>query len=217
MKSRFTKTIQLVLLLVLPNLAILPFSSAQAIGAAQQKHAQNEFYAVLVDTVSKNPVQFARIILAPQKKGKSECVINTSLTGVSSERGEVRIPNVRPGEYVIFYNLSAVIKPELKGKVVNYDPETSKQQERFSNLGAISSSLGQLMSPKGEIGINKQGRLVLNGYIYSVDFDLAMISSEGELRTVRVPIPEGSPVRIEISTDIKGKRPIQPSEQTRGK
>lgn len=203
MKTIFTKTIGLVLLLILPGLTILSFLSVRATDAAQQKQAQNEFYAVLVDTVSKKPVQSARIILAPKKEGKSECLIDTSLTGISNERGEIRIPNIVQGEYVVFYNLSGAIKPGLQGKVVNYDTEGwHGLQEGPANFWAIRRSLGQLMAPKGAEIATFNGKIVLNGYIYSVDFDLAMFSFEGKLRKINVPIPGSSPVQIEINLEI---------------
>jgi hypothetical protein len=90
-----------------------------AIGAEQQKQSRSEFVAVLIDTASKKPVTSARIILAYKKEGTSECVIDASLTGVSNERGEVRILNVVPGAYAVFYNISGILHAGLNGKVVN--------------------------------------------------------------------------------------------------
>lgn len=180
--------------------------------AAQQKQSRPEFLAVLTDTASKKPVTSARIILAPKKEGKLECMIDTALTGLSNERGEVRIPNVGPGEYVVFYNLSASIYPGLQGKVVNYDPEEGQSSSGPANFTALRPSLGQLMAPKGAvIGSNRQGRLVfVSGYIFSLDFDLAMIvAPEGELMTVRMPGSGPAPLKLEINTDLPKPNPPQ--------
>jgi hypothetical protein len=38
--------------------------------------------------------------------------------------------------------------------------------------------------------------------MYSVNFDLAMISAEGKLMTVRIPGPGDVPAKIEIRTDL---------------
>jgi hypothetical protein len=153
---------------------------------------------VLIDTGSKKPVPHARIILAPKKEGKLECTIDTSLTGVSNDRGEVRIPNVEPGEYVVFYNVSGILHAELNGKVVNYD--------RVGNdayATTISRSLGPLLLLKGcEMGIVNGLFCVNNGHMYAMNFDLAMISSEGKLLKVSVPGTGSAPVKIEIHTDI---------------
>ena len=147
--------------------------------AAWSCGARHEFVATLIDTVSKKPVPSARIILAPKKEGKLECTIDTSLTAVSNDRGEIRIPNVAPGEYVVFYNLSASLYPGLLGKVVNYDPEAGPSDLSLvpANFTAIRPSLGQLMGPKGAAFFAiRNGRLVfVSGYIFSLDFDLAMI------------------------------------------
>jgi hypothetical protein len=203
MKRILIKTIRLISISIVPTLVILTLSCQRTSDAAQQKQPQHGFFAVLIDVASKKPVPSARIILAPKKEGKSECVINTSLTGVSNERGEVRIPNVVHGEYVVFYNLSGAIKPGLDGKVVNYDTKGwHSLEEGPANFWAIRRSLGQLMSPKGANFATFNGQMVLNGYIYSVDFDLAMFSYEGKLRKLDVPIPGSSPVQIEINTDI---------------
>ena len=222
MKCILTKTIWLVLLSVLPSLTILPFPSALATGAEQQKQSRHEFLAVLIDTASKKPVQSARIILAPKKKGKPECTIDTSLTGVSNENGEVRLQNVKPGEYVVFYNVSGILHAELNGKVVNYDPvnpgmhyaniegkpiTTSSgymKKQTTAGIAHISDSLGcdGLFQMKGSTFTVTDGNLVLDGYYYVDSVDLAMISSGGELLKVRVPGTGRVPVKIEINTDI---------------
>jgi len=179
---------------------------------AQQKQSRPGFLAVLTDTASKKPVPSARIILAPKKEGKLECTIDTALTGVSNERGEVRIPNIAPGEYVVFYNLSGSLYPGLRGKVVNYDPEAGRSDSGLvpANFTAIRPSLGQLMAPKGAvIGSNRHGRFVfVSGHIFSLDFDLAMIvAPEGELLTVRVPSAGTARISIEINTDLPKPSP----------
>jgi hypothetical protein len=73
------------------------------------------------------------------------------------------------------------------------------------------------MAPKGAvIGNNRHGRFVfVSGYIFSVDFDLAMIvAPEGELMTVRVPGAGGAPARIEINTDLPKPSPPKEAPKT---
>ncbi len=178
---------------------------------AQQKQSQHEFLAVLIDAASKKPAPSARLILAPKKEGKLECTIDTSLTAVSNDRGEVRIPNVGPGEYVVFYNVSASVYPGLQGKVVNYS--------RVGNdayATTIKRSLGGLlMVLKGsEFGIVDGLFCVNNGYMYAGTVDLAMISSGGKLLTVRVPGAGSAPVKIEINTDLPKPSPPQGAPKT---
>lgn len=222
MKRILTKTIRLVFLSVLPILAILSFSSARAIGAEQQKQEQHEFLAVLIDTASKQPVQSARIILAPKKEGKPECRIDTSLTGVSNENGEVRLQNVKPGEYVVFYNVSGILHAELNGKVVNYDPVTTGAHHSalkgkttttastymtnittgFAHI-ADSFGCGGLFQLKGSTVTITDGNLVLDGYYYANCVDLAMFNLGGKLLAISVPGTGSVPVKIEINTDIR--------------
>jgi hypothetical protein len=140
----------------------------------------------------------------------------------SNERGEVRIPNVGPGEYVLFYNLSASLNPALKGKVVNYDPaepgvhysnihgnttttSSGYKTDSPANIVHISSSLGchGLFVAKGSTFVGRDDNLILEGYLYADCVDLAMISSKGELLKVRVPSPGSAAVRIEINTEIR--------------
>jgi hypothetical protein len=186
----------------------------------QQKLSRTGFSAVLIDTASKKPVPSARIILAPKKEGKLECTIDTSFTGVSNDRGEVRIPNVGPGEYVVFYNLSASLNPELNGRVVNYDPKQwSGIPGSQAVAGAISRSLGlgPLIFGKGcrfafSAGAHGVRSLVI-GHIYATEFDLAMIAlPEGEL--LKVPGAGSSPVSIEIRTDLLPPSPTQVAPKT---
>jgi hypothetical protein len=130
-------------------------------------------------------------MLAPKKEGKHECTIDTSLTGVSNERGEVRIPNVKPGEYVVFYNLSGTLKPELKGKVVIYG----------GSADALTKSLGPVTATKGNMVIFDGGLAVANGDLESTSFDLRMTTTaEGSLLTVHVPSAGTATPRIEINT-----------------
>lgn len=202
MKRILTKIISMALFYSLLSLAVLSFPSAQATGAEQKKQARYEFFAVMIDEASQKPVPAARIILAPKTKGKHECTIDTSLTGVSNDRGEVRIPNVTPGEYVFFYNLSGSLKPALKGKVVTYggphDPRyRSALGQSFSSSPLIVTKGGSLVIFDGNISIANSG-------FESTEYDLRMITTaEGPLLTVRVPGAGSAPVKIEIITDIR--------------
>jgi hypothetical protein len=195
----FVESLALVLRSVVPTLAILACSCAGPVGTERPKQSRHDFLAVLIDTASKKPVPSARIILAPKKKRKLECTIDTSLTGVSNDRGEVLIPNVEPGEYVVFYNVSASLNPGLKEKVVNYDT-TGWNGDGPANTWAISRSLGQKTSTRMTFF---NGKLASNEHIYAWDFDLAMIAlPEGELLKVRIPGSGSAPVRVEIDTDL---------------
>jgi len=152
----------------------------------------------LLGTLLLIAVKSARIILASKKGEKLECTIDTALTGVSNENGEVRLPNVKPGEYVVFYNISGIIHAELNGKVVKYDRVGNDDYVR-----TIISSLSPLRVLKGsEMGIVSDLFSVKNGHMYAVNFDLAMISSEGKLLKVRIPSIGSVPMKIEINTDI---------------
>ncbi|MGO9093731.1 MAG: hypothetical protein ACLQGV_00770 [Bryobacteraceae bacterium] len=207
----FAGKLALVVRSAVPIIAILACSCAVPTCAQPQKQSPPGFLAVLVDAASKKPVPSVRIVLAPKKEGKLECTIDTSLTGMSNERGEVRIPNVGPGEYVVFYSPSASLYPGLNAKVVNYDAETGQHRGDIDNLEAIRGSLGRMMAPKGAIsfGANRHGRLVvLSGYMFSLDFNLAMIFvSEGEFLKVRIPGSGHDPQRIEIRTDFPPPNP----------
>jgi hypothetical protein len=177
-----------------PIVAMLACSCAAPTGAQQQKQSPPGFLAVLIDAASKKPVPSARLILAPKKEGKHECTIDTSLTAVSNDRGEVRIPNVGPGEYVVFYNLSGSLKPELNGKAVVYGG--------FAN--ALARSLCPCTVTKGGAAVAFDGDLsIANGGFESRRFDIRMnTTAEGSLQTVRVPSTGSAPAKIEIVADL---------------
>lgn len=190
---------------------LLPLALAAWSCAAQQRQSRPEFLAVLMDTASKQPVPSARIILAPKKEGKHECTIDTSLTGVSNDRGQVRIPNVGPGEYVVFYNLSGSLKPELKGKVVIYGgPHDPRARS------ALTASLGSLIQTKeAALVIFDGGLSIANGGFKSTEFDLWMTTTaEGGLLTVRVPSAGSALVKIEIITDLPQPNPPRGAPKT---
>jgi hypothetical protein len=155
----------------------------------------------LIDPASKKPVPSVRIILAPMKEGKHECTIDTSLTGVSNDRGEIWIPNAAPGEYVVFQSPSGAIKPELKGTVVTWVGSTSGY-----NLsgGPVVVTKGTLtMTPDGKHGI-------VNGYMVTGNGGLGLsTTAEGAFLTVRVPSAGTAPVRIEINTGPPEPSPPQ--------
>jgi hypothetical protein len=169
---------------------------AQEGASSAQPGSELTFSAVLIDTASKKPVPSARIILAPKKERKYECTIDTSLTAVSNDRGEVRIPNVGPGEYVVFYNLSGVIQPELKGKVVIY----GNGPHDFRYQSPLAESLGPFIVKKGGTIVVFDGVLsIANGSLSSTKFNIRMTTTaEGALTTVRVPGAGSTPVKIEI-------------------
>ena len=176
------------------SLAFLLCALAAWSCTAQQRQSQHDFLAVLIDATSKKPVPSARLILAPKKEGKHECTIDTSLTAVSNERGEVRMSNVAPGEYVVFYNLSGSLKPALKGKVVTYGG--------FAN--ALAQSLCPCIVTKGGSLVTFDGDMTIanGGFESREEFDIRMITTaEGALLTVRVPGAGSAPVKIEIITE----------------
>ena len=193
--------------------ALLPFALAAWSCAVQQKQSKPELLAVLIDMASKKPVPSARVILAPKTEGKLECTIDTSLTGVSNARGEVRIPNVGPGEYVVFYSLSGSLKPGLQGKVLNYDPGDHGdpgQGRGIAQVEAIQDSLVNhgLLVFKGYLPSEaskpeaQEGKPVINGYACVLGWDLAIISFKGELLKIHLPSAESAPVKIEVSTEL---------------
>jgi hypothetical protein len=169
-----------------------------SLGASSAFMHAHEFRAVIIDTASNNPVSSARVLLAPKKEGKLECTLDTSLTGISNQSGEVRLQNVQPGEYVVFYNVSGVLKSGLNGKVVKYDRVGNDDYAK-----AIRNSLGPLVALKGSnLGIVDGLICVNNGHMYAVDSDLAMIISEGKLLQIHIPITGNDPVKIFINTAI---------------
>jgi hypothetical protein len=198
--------IKIIHLSMVSLLTILTSFFARASAEEPQRH---EFVAVLIDTVSKKPVPSARVILAPKKKGIHQCTIDTSLTGVSNDRGEVRIPNVELGEYVFFYNLSGSLKPALKGKVVTYGGPHSPRYH-----SALAESLCPCI-------VTKQASLVIfdgspsiagGGFESRQEFDIRMITTDnGDLLTVRVPGARSAPANVEIITDLPKSSPPQPA------
>jgi hypothetical protein len=187
MRPRFADGLPPVVRLAFLFLATLAVLSAVHACTALQNPSRLEFQAVLIDTESKKPVPSARVILARKAPGKDECMIDTSLTSVTNERGEARIPNLQPGEYVVFYNLSGRLDPRLKGKVVTYG----------GHADALAESLGPTRIVQGGLVASEDGGLSLaNGVIESLNFDIRMIiTAEGAFLTVRVPC---APVRIDV-------------------
>jgi hypothetical protein len=158
----------------------------------------HELFAVLIDTGSKEPVSSVTIVLASKEKGKDKCTLDPSLTGVSNARGEVHIPNVMPGEYVVFQSPSGTIHPQLNGMVVTWGGSAS----------GYNFSFGAVVAKKGTMVITPQGNLgIANGYmvgtaVYGGGGDLGISTTkEGALLTVRAPGAGTVPVKVEINTE----------------
>jgi hypothetical protein len=190
MTTTFAPSLPLLARKTVPILAIIAFLFTSAACKVLHKLSEHEFLAVLIDAATQKPVPSTRIILASKKEGKHECAIDTSLTAVSNGRGEVRIPNVAPGEYVVFENPSGIIKPELKGKVVTWGGSAS----------GYDLSLGPVVVTKGGFIITPDGQLAIaNGYLETPDGNLGITTTaQGDLLTVRVPSTGSAPLRIEI-------------------
>lgn len=163
------------------------------------RNSPPEFRVVVIDAASKSPVTSARIVLARENADKLECTIDTSLTGVSDENGEVKLPNVKRGEYVVFYNLSGAIRDGLNGKVVSHHRVDS--DDYLTTVGRSFGGSLRLLAAT-ELSIVDGLASAANGYAYSADFDLAMICSKGKLVTIRVPGNGNAPARIEIGTAL---------------
>ena len=212
MKRTFVESLALLVRSAVPTVAILACSCAAPAGSGPQEQLRHEFFAVLIDTESKKPVPSARVILAPKKEGKPECTIDTSLTAVSNNSGEVRIPNVGPGEYVVFYNLSGSLKPELKRKVVIYG---GPHDPRYHS--ALAESVCPCIVTKGgSLVIFDGGPSIANGGFESKEeLDIRMTTTaEGALQTVRVPGAGSAPIKIEIITGLPRPSPPQGTPKT---
>jgi Protein of unknown function (DUF1566) len=159
-----------------------------------------QLLAVLVDSLSKKPVPSARVMLGRKNGTERECTIDASLTATSNDRGEVKIPNVKPGEYVVFYNLSGILDSKLNGLLVKYHRVFND-----SYVKTMSEALGPLLVLKGaNIGVVESLIGVENGYLHSSRFDVAVIVSRGDLRTVRMSATGNTHLTIEINTDLPG-------------
>jgi hypothetical protein len=170
----------------------------------------SEFRAKLIDVKTKKPVSKARVILAHKETGKPECIINTSLSAISNDNGEVHITNVPKGEYVIFYNISGKLSDKLKDKIVGYDPVlkpnlggTSDQPGYLENIARTLGCPITLMAPANFEVV--KGNLVFDGYLFAEQLDLGFISRNGELLKTTVPFTENNHLTIEINTEI-GKK-----------
>lgn len=166
--------------------------------------SKSSFSAKLLDCKTKAPVTNARIILAKKTKDKPECVINTFLTAVSKENGEVIISLVPDGEYVIFYNMTGKIDSILKDKLIGYDPVNYGDiNSGFAYTQHISKSIGcPIKVMTGGNVLIVDGNMVVDGYFYAEKFDLGMISKEGKLMQVSLPINKGKELTIELNTEI---------------
>jgi hypothetical protein len=209
MKCKFTKGI-LISIFILAASIITIHASASSAGSGQQlqmsqntPQKQRDLSIVLIDMDSKKPVPGARITLAPKKERKyqkdegideDECVIDTSLTGLSDERGEVHIQNVDPGEYVVIQILSENTKPQLNGKVVTWGRNPTNAQFQLS--------LGPALVSHGTLAIVDGALVVTDGYM-EADGLAIRTTPTGRLLTVSVPISGRAPIRIEIPNPAK--------------
>jgi hypothetical protein len=185
-------------------------TSANVLPARADEGSADTFSAVLIFIDSKQPVPSARLFLAPKTAGKLECKIDTALTGLSDEHGEVRIHNTKPGEYVVFYNLTGSIDSTLNKKVISYDPTNYGELEPPEFISAMRRSLGV----KGIDGLTSgkltivNGHMVIGGYYYMHEpkHDLGIIAVDGALLTVHMPNPENGPAKIEVAPIAKPKK-----------
>ncbi len=188
---------------VVSAMAILASLCPRTSAAEKRTH---ELFAVLTDAETNTPVPSVRIMLAPQK-GNHECTIDTRLTGISNEKGEVLIPNVKPGEYIVFQSPSGSLNPELNGKVVTWMPSS----------GGYGFSFGAVRATKGNMVITSEGDLgIANGYmeaqVAAGDDGILGISTtaKGSLSTVRTPWTKGDHLIIVTKaahTDLRAPSP----------
>jgi len=185
------------------RLILILIGAILVISYSASGQSTSEFRAKLLDYKTQAPVANARIILALKTKDKPECVINTKLTAVSKENGEVLIPNIPFGDYVIFYNLSGNLNNLLTNKVIGYDPVNNgdvRSGDAYSEH--ISKSLGCPFNVvSGEFRII-DGNMVIDGYFYAEKFDLGMISKDGKLMQVKIPLKMSEELSIELNTEI---------------
>jgi hypothetical protein len=171
-----------------------------AVAACGRKGTTEGLSALLLDAESKKPVPAVRLLLALKKEG-NECSIDTSLTAVSNDNGDVRIPNVKPGEYVVLQSPSRIIDPQLQGKVVTWGGSATGYSFSF---GPVLVKKGKMVvTPHGELGIANG---YMEGHIVPGNDGVLGISTtaEGALLTVRVPGSGTSPFKIEINTNSDG-------------
>jgi len=175
-----------------------------AISYPANGQSTSEFKAKLVDNITKAPVANARIILATKTKDKPECLININLTAVSKENGEISIPDVPAGEYVILYNVTGTLDTLMANKVIGYDPVNRGDiRSGFAYTQHITNSLGgQLYVASGSEFRIVDGNMVIEGYFYADKYDLGMISKDGRLLQVEIPLKMSEELSIEINTSI---------------
>ena len=172
-------------------------------GQRKSAHA-HDVTLVLIDMDTKKPIPAARITLAPKKifseneintqknegTTKDECTINTSLTGLSDERGEVHIKNVNAGEYVVIQILSGTVEPKLNGKVVTWG--------RNPSPGQFALSLGPaILKHNATMTIADGGLSIANAYMEADGLGIRT-TAKGRLLTVSVPRNGSDRMRIEI-------------------
>jgi len=177
---------------------LVAFLSATVFTACTHGNAVRDVSLLLIDMDSRKPVSAARIALAPTGGTKhqkdegvdeDECTINTSLTGLSNERGEVQIRNVHPGEYVLIQIMSEHTRPDLGGKVVTWGRNPQNAQFQLS-LGPAFVTHGSLVILNGAMTIS-------NGYM-EADGLAIRTTATGRLLSLSVPGSGGAPIRMEI-------------------
>jgi uncharacterized protein (TIGR02145 family) len=186
------------------SILIVAFATISNAGFGQ---TTSSFKAKLLDNKTKNPIANARIILAKKTKDKPECVINTALTALSKENGDILIDKIPVGEYVIFYNLSGNIDGLLKNLKIGYDPVNHGDiSSGFAFTEHISQAIGCPIKvmPGGKVRI-VDGNLVVDGYFYAEKLDLGMIGMDGKLMEVSIPHKYKEELSIELNIEIEKK------------
>ena len=174
---------------------VLIIVAASAEAREGQRATSYDFSAVLIDKASQEPVKSARVILAPKRDGKYECTIDIALTAMSDSHGEIRIPHVKPGDYVLFYNLSGSLNTALLNKVVSWG--------RADTPGA---DLRQSLCPctvlaDGKSVVFDQGHAlsIADSGLESRRFDVRVITTaDGDFLTVHVPGSGQGPQQIGV-------------------
>jgi hypothetical protein len=144
------------------------------------------------------------LLILCRKQDESSCIVDTDLTSTTDEKGEFIISGIESGTYALLYSVSGNIPSDLNNTVLGYSPKSTSASPGPGNVNNLMKSLKiSSLDTCNAVYEVVNGNLVVSGYVYSDDADLAFIFLSGDLIFVTIT---DAPVTMAIRIwDTKNK------------
>jgi len=136
----------------------------------------------LLDKDNGMPLEGAMVLLCLKVPDQPVCVIDSTLISKTDSNGQFKITGVATGNYGIIYNISGESRQDLDGTELEYSPVAKSSDPASGNVAHLLQSLGVNEAILCEAYYDIiDGNLVISGYVFVEELDLAVVFYDGDL------------------------------------